>query len=272
MGLIRSGALVFVCVLLLVSFIAMNSFEVMSNSLEYENIQGELIPIIREIAESELGLVNAISNNLGDMNVQCQNNSIANFTNIEDSFEIPCSVVVEGSGAILEKIIRDRVDEIYYQEYDCNLLDCNSEGDKPYFLVSEHARDYFNGLYKKFLILSIILFLVVLFLVETRSNAFLIGGVIFILSGIIVRFSTNFLLSLFLSPVFSTLDIDVFDMFAFLFGSLGSVFVNTLIWGIGIILVGVLWKFFSIGFKIQGFFEKYRKPKVVVKEKVVDKK
>lgn len=255
MGMIRGSLLVIVSILLFASFLIFNSLMVVENSLEYNNIKTQLIPVLTESLDKQIGLNNLIANNYFNLSNSCANQSEVVLGAGGDALEINCSVVSQGPDAIKNKIIDDSLNKVYYAEYDCKFLDCNKNGDKPFFIVSEHSKNYFKSWMIKSLILSIVLAVLVLFIVETISNGFIISGVLLLVSALLVRFSTSILLKIIFSPMAQKFGIDILEMFGFLLSSLNSVFVKCLIASIVLIAIGIIWKIFALGFKIKGFFD-----------------
>lgn len=262
MGLIRSTLLVIVSVLFLLSLIATGSFLTLSSSLEYSNIQNQLLPVVKEMANGELQLTKGINDNYGEMVEQCLNTSEVVLGNGTESFIIPCSVVINGSEAVTDKILKDMMKNIYYREYDCNFFDCNSEGNVPFFVVSEHSKDYFSSKFRSLLFLSLILFGLIFLLVEVRSNSFILAGGLMVFSSL-VFYKLEGIIGFFAK-------IELLKFFTFLFTESLYVFTKFLIFGIVLIVFGFIWKTFSLGFKIKSFFDKFKSPKVIIKK--IDKK
>jgi hypothetical protein len=99
--------------------------------------------------------------------------------------------------------------------------------ESPFFLVSQHAKDYWNGKFYLSLVVALVLIAVMFFLVERKANLAIIAG------GVLVVASFPFLKVGWLVSLFSG-ELEVF----------GSLFTKTLIvfWIsliLGIILIGV---------------------------------
>ena len=100
MGLIRGGLLVIASVLLFLLFLAGNLFFAFNLSLDYNNVQTELKPIITDIVEKN-NLRQNINQEFWVMESYCQNNSEYVFSNENSGdfnyvFSIPCDVVSQG--------------------------------------------------------------------------------------------------------------------------------------------------------------------------------
>ncbi|MBT3405281.1 hypothetical protein HN832_04875 [archaeon] len=259
MGIIRGSALVIIGVIFFVGLLVCGAFLTVANSLEYENIQSELVPVVEEVVSETL--VPSLANDYSNLLVLCQNTTTLNYSVGDLSANILCVDVVQGIENLTSKIINDKVKEIYYQEYDCNFLDCETENGIPFYLVSEHSKNYFSG---KFYFVAFVLFLllgVIFILTEIRSNAFILAG------GLIVLASLPFSKLDWFVSIFAR--IDFLQFFTFMFNEAFSVFVKFLVWGVLVLGAGIIWKFFSVGFKINSFVEKFKGEKKVVKKEIV---
>lgn len=252
MGMIRGGALVVVSVLFLVSILSLNVFWTMSNSLKFDNIKTELIPVVMNFADSQMNLSQVIDVSYPLMQTYCLNNS--DFTMGEGgmTFVITCDTVKLGKEAVVNGMIDSAVNSIYYKEYDCGFFDCFKKyGETPFFLVSEHTHDYFNSKFYLIAFLSVVLLGLMFLFAENRSNAFIISGALVILAGLPFA-KLNWILSFFAQK-------EYLQFFTFMFTQAFSVFIKCLILGIVLIVFGILWKIFSVGMKISEFFNKDKK-------------
>ncbi len=174
---------------------------------------------------------------------------------------ISCETVLEGPEAIIEEQVGEKIEDIYYKDYNCSFFECIKS--EPLALVSEKTHDYFQGKFRSMIFLNLILFGVLFLLVEVRSNAFILSGILFVVSAL--PFSKlEWIIGIFAK-------IELLKFFTFMFSESFSVFIKFLIFGLVLIGIGFVWKSFSIGFKINSFFEKFRKSKPVVVEKSVKK-
>jgi hypothetical protein len=248
MGIIRGGALVIVSVLFFIGLLICGGFLAVANSLEYDNIESELVPVVKESLNR--GIEDTFFEDYYFLALECKTQNNVFFNQDNFNFSIPCEIVLDSPDAILNFIIDKKVEEIYYTEYDCGFWDCFSSEQSPFFLISKHSEEYFSGKVYFISFILLIFFGLILFLSEKRSNAFLISGVLLIVAGL--PFSkADLVLS-----VFS--DVSYLRFFTFIFNSAFNVFIKFLIFGILLILISILWKFFSFGFKIKSFFEKIR--------------
>ncbi|MBA7707240.1 hypothetical protein ES703_116109 [subsurface metagenome] len=162
MGAIRGVLLVFVSVLLFLVLLVGNTFLTLSLSLNYNNVKPELVSTIgifvgdgmsfiieetvgKKVESIEDDLSDEINKNLEIMEEYCQNNSDYVFSYEGNTFVIPCSVVSQGSEAIIEEGITNIVDDFYYAEYNCGFWDCFEKTGSPFFLISQKAKNYWNS-------------------------------------------------------------------------------------------------------------------------------
>ncbi len=250
MGFIRGALVVVVSVLLFVMFLFGNIFLTLGNSLEYENIQTELVPVVEGLADS-YGLTQVVDSGYEGFVLTCQNSSHIFVPNdFGPSINVSCESVAGGKESVSNELIDGVIYDIYYTSYDCGFFDCTSEGELPFYAVSEHSKKYFDSWFYKSLFAIILLFIFLFLLVEVKSNGFIISGAAMIVASI--PFAK-------LDVVVSLFDFAEFlEIFGFLFTTSHSIFIRGLVLGIVLIAIGILWKFFSIGFKIQNLVERFK--------------
>jgi len=247
MGFIRGGTLVIVSVLFFIALLVGGVLLTLGNSLEYENIQQGLVPVVMDLEVLE-GLTESVNENYESLVVKCQNSSEVSF---EDYINLSCDKVSEGPEAISKGIIDDAINEIYYTEYNCGFFDCESQDGLPLFVVSEHSKKYFGGLFFKSLLAIVVLLVLLLLLTEKKSNGVVISGILLIVASLPFA-KLEWIVSLFARQ-------DYWKFLGFLFTSSSGVCIKLLVLGLILLVVGIILKFFAIGFKIQGFFEKFNK-------------
>jgi len=263
MGLIRGGLLVIASVLLFLLFLAGNLFFAFNLSLDYNNVQTELKPIITDIVEKN-NLRQNINQEFWVMESYCQNNSEYVFSNENSGdfnyvFSIPCDVVSQGPESVIDYGINSLIEKSYYKDYNCNFWDCFKQKD-PLFLFSKQAQDYWNSKFYLILSLSIVLIILIFLLAEKKSNFPVIIGSLLVLSSMLLKLSSAFFLKLALSTLSFFTEFDSsFDMFNFVLVQLNSVILITFIIGIIILAIGIILKLFKVGFKISNIFSKLQK-------------
>ncbi len=253
MGIIRGGLLIIVITSLFLVFLIGNIFLTLYLSLDYVNVKSELVSIVNSIVEEEINLIGGIEEEFKFMELACQNNS--NFVFKDDIsgyvFEIPCEIISQGYEAVVDYQINIFVEEVYYEDYDCNFLECIKETERPFFLVSEKARDYWKTKLYFSLIISIILVVAMFFLIEQKYNLPIIVGSLLTASALPFM-KLNWVLSFL--PASSFL-----QFFTLFFTKAYTVFLISFIFGIIILIIGIILKFFQIGFKINNLFSRFSK-------------
>ncbi len=257
MGAIRKGLLVIVSVLIFIGLLLMNCLFIISNSLEYENIQKELTPALTDVADEDMNIFENLEDMTPFLIVHCENNSEFIFSKDGQTFNISCESIRNGSDAIMNESASDFVHEIYYKDYDCSFINCFENGDgSPFFLVSKKTYEYSKSKFYFILLICFVLAVILFFLAESKSNfPILLGSLLVVsalpfikLESVFAYFANKFIL----------------ELFSFLFTEAFSVSVKILILGGIFIAVGVALKFFKIGFWIS---EKFSKENTISKEK-----
>ena len=251
MGFFRGGLLIILSILLLVSLIGLNSFFIVSSSLEYDNVKEGLInlvngeDVLQEAAESfgfeeDVGFevnLSEIEEEVFDLaKAYCANSINYVFSREGYTIEIPCDVVFEGKESFIDKTIENIVYEIYYKDYDCDFWNCFSTEENMLFLVSEKTKDYWKGmLYWAFLV-SLILTILIFLVVEQKQNFPIVVGVLVFISSLPFMKADSFIS--FLAGDFSEFVIPFIE-------NIKNVFWFSLIIGLLFIVVGIVWRFWK---------------------------
>ncbi len=251
MGAIRGILLVFVCVFLFLTILIGNVFWTLNLSLDYNNVKPEVKVVLDNALENQ-NLETIVEKNLEVMQFYCQTNSeyVFNYDGSGYSFTLPCNVVLEGSDAIVEYISNDFVEEFYYKDYECGFIDCFEKAG-PFFLISQKAKNYWEHNAYLFLIASLVLVGLSFLLVEKKTNIFIITGILLIVASL--PFAKLDLILSFFSDKF------VLGLFTIFFTESYTIFVVSLVLGIILLGIGILFKLFKIGFSISGFLSKFSK-------------
>ena len=251
MGILRGGLVTTVCVLLFTSLLVGNVLMTFDLSLDYENVQPELRNIMMDFLQ-DTDIFEELEASYPDLVFFCESNSEYAFSEEGINYVVPCDVISQGSEEVLDKLVTDMIEEVYYKEYDCGFFDCIGEEEQPLFLISEHAKNYWAGKFYLALVISIVLIAVLFFLVEVKSNALVITGALLMVSslpfmkikGILSFFNKSFL-----------------QYIAIFFNQAFTVFLRVFIFGLFVLGAGILWKFFAVGFKISDLVSKFKSKK-----------
>ena len=261
MGIIRGGLFVIVSVLLLVCLIAGNVFWAVSMSLNYDIVEPRINGIATELVNNNIDF-NVL---LPVLDLYCVNNSEYVFfePKLGTTFSIPCESVNSGE-SVVAFIISEAVYDFYYQEYDCDFWNCFSQTSSPGFLVSEHAKDYWNSKFYFAIFISLILIAILFLLAESKSNALIVTGILTFVSALVfikIDYFLEFLAKIVIDNIsdISFLDVSsVVEIFAIFFTKSDFVFVKMLVFGVVILLAGIIWKLIKVGFKVSHLFEKFK--------------
>jgi hypothetical protein len=281
MGFIRGGLLVIVSVVLFFSLLASGIFLSISMSLDYEEIKTELVPVIKEMANEEADLNSVVEETYPEMTEHCLNNSDYVFTHEDYVFELPCETVSQGTESIIDYGINDFVEKNYNAEYDCELWDCLGEEETLFVLVSQKAKDYWKGKFWIASLISLVLIALVFFLVETKSNFFIVSGGLIALSSVVLKFSSSLIVKFVILPALFAMSSGISSMdFSFLIEKSHTVFLIYIVLGIFLIALGIGFKFLNFSrflsekFNLKMFSNSSSGEKVEknVSRKVVEKK
>ncbi len=264
MGAIRGILLVFVSVLLFILLLAGNLLLTLALSLNYDNVKTEFSSDILDSVAGDVSVKGIIEKNIPIMQLYCENKTEFSFEdfNIGKSFTIPCDVVAQGSEAIIDYGLNSFIEEIYYEDYDCGFWDCFEKTGSPSFLISEKAHNYWNNKFYLMLLISVALVGLMFFLVEKKSNTFILSGALLIVSSLPFM-KLDSVLSLFS-------DNSLLGLLAVFFAQSYTVFLIMLISGVLVLIVGIVMKFFGVGFTISNLF-KGKGKEVSKKDKKISK-
>jgi hypothetical protein len=244
MGFIRGGLLFITGILLLVSLLAGNFFLTLNLSITPENLNEGLTSNFDDIVETaedkfDLNLTEEVEENFHIIEEYCVNNSDFVFSQQGYTVDIPCEVVEQGPDAVIEEGIKDVIDEVYTQEYSCDSFwKCFLNSENPLFLFSKESKDYWKSKFYFSLFVSLFLIVIIFFLVEQKTNLFLVTGSLLIISSLPFM-KVNALLSF--------LDFSFLQFLPVLFSKAYSVFLIAFIIGIIVLSLGIVLKFFNIG-------------------------
>jgi len=261
MGIIRGGLFVVLSVLFFTSLLIGNTLLTLNLSLDYETIKPEITFVVKELIEKESSFENVIDEVYPAMELYCQNNSEFVFSEQGQTFVISCEAISQGKDSIIEEGINNAVENIYYKEYDCDFWNCLGEQELPLFLISEKAKNYWQTKFCYVFLISLILIVLMFIFISSKTNLPLVIGSLLIVS------SLPFMKLKSIISYFS--DNNLFELFAIFFSKSYFVFLIVLVIGIIILGLGILLKFFGIGFKINNLIQKFsKKSNIISKEKL----
>jgi hypothetical protein len=267
MGFLRGAGVVIISVLLFLSLLVGGVCLTLGMSLKYENVQPTVVNLSGNIISQSVDL-NSVVQEAGPLIQEyCKNNSEYVFSQGDQVFVIPCKIVNQGNEAIVNYILNDSitgvVNEYYYKDYNCTFVKCIKNGEVT-SLISKQARDYWISKFYMFFIISIAFIVLLFLLIEKKNNWFFLIGSLFVIDSLLI--SKLGKIGTWIAKVFLTSVKEIFSgetpqdvitqIVSLFFVESRTVFYLML--GIGIILLvlGVVFDLFKIGFKINKIFEK----------------
>jgi len=265
MGIIRGGLLVIVCVLFFIGLLITNSLITIYTSLDHKDVQNNLRVVMLNYAEKQVNSTELINDKeLIGIQKYCQNSSSytfkENLTGLNINVDISCTSINNGKAAIMDEFINETIEQIYYKDYPCDLSSCLKDKNNAFYLVSEEFHDYLSGKVYILLLVSLVLFALMLILAQHRSNAFIIVGILMVVSSLPFMKLDSIISSLSGDSLYGVAKVFLANSYA--------VFIGSLILGILFLVIGFIIKFFTLGFKISDFFNKFKKKEEITDEKV----
>lgn len=245
MGTLRGGLLLVLSIFLFLTLFMSVLFLTISLSLNYDTVQKEMASAIKGPLSDEIGIEGAIVNNYAKMGPYCETYSDYVVNHLGVRIVIPCSVVPGGQAAVLDYGIDQFTEEIYFDNYDCSFVSCFSEQSVPFFLISKKIQEDFHQSFNLLLIVIGLLSIVGFLLSERKSNFFILFAVLLVLAALpFAKFD-----------LFAGLFGEAIQgLFVIFFGKASSVFIIVAIIGASLLVLGLVLKFFKIGFDISTIF------------------
>jgi hypothetical protein len=248
MGVIKGIFLVLFSIVLFVSLFSLIFFGILSSSLTYSNVETQAISIIHNFIDEGMNVTSLVTQNYPFIQEYCKNYSNYVFNAQGYTFDIPCSISLQGQEAIIEEGIRDLIHQVYYKDYGCQFLDCFNKSEIPVFLISEQSANFFSTLFYCSIGISFILILLCFFLIKKKSNFFILLGIFLII------LSLPFIK---IASLINLLSTKITIQFLTIFFSESSyISILSLLIGIISLVFGLV---FGIGFSVFGWFSKFKK-------------
>jgi hypothetical protein len=242
MGVIRNILLVFLSVLLFLTFFCSILFLVVSSSLNYNNVENQSVSIVHNLLEQQFNITSLVAKNYPFIQMYCQNHESYVFSAENYTFNIPCSISLQGQEAIITEGVKEVINQIYYKDYNCKFFACFKQEKIPVFLISELSHNSFFNFFLLSLGVSLIFLALAFLLIEKKTSLPILAGAILIISALPFR-KIGTLVNL-LSDKIS------FQFLKIFFSESGRISLIFLIIGGALILLGILLKIFKVGFSI----------------------
>ncbi len=250
MGFLRGAGLVIVGTIFFIGLIFAGLLYTFQNSLEYENLKVEVGNVLLDNVAGDQQLVRGVDSAIPYLQNYCKTHSSYPFnSDLSDlKIDVSCGSIRAGKQAIIDEIVNESLSQIYYQQYNCQFIDCLNQ-DKPLYLVSEEFKGYLISKFYFVLIALLILSGLMFLLVEHKANYFLISGALIIIAGL------PFLV---LKSIFFFMEDYLYGISNVFLATSHSTFIGFLIIGIIFLIVGIVWKLFIVGFKVSNFFSRHK--------------
>ena len=260
MGFIRGALGVFISILLFIVFLVGSAFLTLTLSLQYDNVYEHLAPLIQDTLEEEIGvsIPEEIEKEINSMEIQCEDYPEGYVFN-EGGYTITlsCEALTQGTDAIIASGINSLIETAYYKEYTCDFWKCFGEEGIPLFLVSEYAKDYWKAKFYLALGIALGLMAALFFIYKKKQNTFIVPGIL------LVAAAVPFLRLDFLMNISG--DRIIFELLGIFFSKARNVFRISFFTGIGLLVAGIIFKLFIVGFRFSKLF--HREESKEVKEK-----
>lgn len=237
MGFIRGAVISIFGFILFLSLILMNFSLTISLSLDYETLQPALKSSFGGILEDFLESGGMFSQeNQKYLKNYCLIEKEYSFDYENQTFAIPCEIIQEGKESVVNYVLDNFTETIYYKEYDCKFWECVGSSQFPLVLISEKAKSYWGWNFLVLAALSFVLFALIFLISKNRPTSFISTGILAILSALPFR---NLDMFLFFLPK------EISAVFSVFFTKAHAVFMVLLVIGIFFILAGILSKIFK---------------------------
>jgi Sec-independent protein translocase protein TatA len=252
MGVIRGISVVILSSLLFLSLFSTVLFLNFSQALNYESLEKNSVGFVKEIIKNNTDFDETLSENMQFMEIYCNENKSASysFNLLNYSLNVPCKENLSVD-YILEEGIKDLEQEIYFKEYECGFIDCFEQEELPLFLISQKTYSLLNKYFYISLLISLIFILCLFFLLDKKSNLFILSGVLLLIPSILFSY---------LSKIHSFFNEQMISQaIKILFINSYSISLKFIILAIVLIFVGIIVKIFKLGFLISNFISKFKK-------------
>ena len=260
MGVLRGGLVFLLAIVLFLTLFLTNAFLNLTWALEYKTLEPNLKSYASTMIE-DMGVKNQLAEGLMGIEYYCMAHNNFVFSEQGFDFEIPCTVVDSGVDSIISYGVDLLITQIYYGEYNCEIWECVKESEIPFVLISEKAKNYWFDKFKLVCLIALGAFVLMFFFSRDKGWAVMLTGIMAMLSAFLFR-KLDWFLSLL--P-----NLSAFDIISMFLSRSQSVFVIMMIVGGFLFLIGIVLKFFKVGFSFSKLFKKKEKKENLTKDDIV---
>ena len=230
MGFIRGSLLVFISVILLISFLVLGIFATLNYSLKYENVKPQIKSFIKEFVKNEVNHT-IIDEQVKILQTHCKTNQDYAFNDetTNYTFAIPCETIAKGTDEIINVETDILIDRYYLKKYECGFLECFKES--PLFIISQHAKDFWKKQFYVFLIVSVLLAVLIFLLVENKNNFPIIIGALLI-AGFLPLLALSKIVKFIVSSLALGASFDLGSIVSVFFSKSNSVFLTEILFSV----------------------------------------
>jgi len=272
------GALVGIVVVLLLLGLAIGGFlYTISSSLQYDEIQADLVPSVADVIINQTNFVQVLEDKSFEISKNCEQyvDYVFKLPETNFVFSIPCNVSGESIKNIGSLGVEQQVKKLYFKEYDCSFFECLFEEENSLFFVSNEAKEYVDSKLYYVVVACIVLICLGFLFAENRKSFIVLLGICFILSSFGMKFIVSILMKTMSLSFWNLLGIETIFSFSVFSDTASFVFWVMIVVGIILVVVGLGLKLAHVGNKIGNLFKKKDKPETVEppkEEKVEEQK
>jgi len=260
MGLIRGGLFALVTIAFLLALLSFAILMTVSESLEYNQVQDNLGKFLIGEINGSLNLTGVFDESKPYLDEYCKNNTdfflspSQSIIPIDEKFPVSinlsCGSISSGEEMMLGEIINESFEQLYTEEYECELADCLDDEREAFYFFSEGFKEYVEGKYYSFLIAILVIFILMFLLSETKSNSFIVAGFLAVLISLpFMKFTY----------LFSFVDGYMRLIFDIFFSKSYFTFIRLFIAGFVLIAFGFALKFTNLGTKLSDWLDRSKK-------------
>lgn len=221
----------------------------LSESLQYNNIQNQVVNIAGKIITQNVNLTDQINKNRILIEEYCKSNSDFIFSQQGLTFNVSCKDMNKSPSEIVNQTIKNFIKDLYYKQYNCNYWDCLNSSNLPTFLISKKSQIYWKNIFTYSLGASLLLITALFFLFEKKSNLSLTVGTLTIFTALPL---------LGIQKILSIFPKTISQITSIFFSQSNYVFIRMMLIGGGILLIGIIIKLFETGFNIYNLFSRHQ--------------